>query len=117
MGDLVFLKVSSWKKVLHFGRKGKLSPRFIGPFEVLERVGLVTYRLRLLLEIKCIHDVFHVSILLEVHKDLSYNEEPIKIMTRDVNVLWNKVIPLVKVLWRNHNTEEVTWEMEESMRA
>ena len=63
VGDKVFLKVSPWKKVLRFGRKGKLSPRFIGPYEITERIGLVAYRLALPLELEKIHDVFHVSML------------------------------------------------------
>ena len=63
VGDKVFLKVSPWKKVLRFGRKGKLSPRFIGPYEVSERVGPVAYRLILPPELEKIHDVFHVSML------------------------------------------------------
>ena len=63
MGDRVFLKVSPWRKVLKFGRRGKLSPRFIGPYEVVERVGLVAYRLALVSKLEKIHDVFHVSML------------------------------------------------------
>ncbi|KAA3484672.1 reverse transcriptase [Gossypium australe] len=63
IGDKVFLKVSSWKKVLRFGCKGKLSPRFIGPYEIIERVGPVAYRLSLTPELEKIHNVFHVSML------------------------------------------------------
>ena len=59
----MFLKESLWKKILHFGRKGKLSPRFIGPYEILERVGPVTYRLAFPLKLAKLHDVFHVSML------------------------------------------------------
>ena len=61
MGDKVFLKVSSWRKILRFGQKGKLSPRFIGPYEILERVGYVAYPLALPPELAKLHDVFHVS--------------------------------------------------------
>ncbi len=61
VGDKGFLKVSPWKKIMRFGRKGKLSPRFIGPYEVLERVGLLAYRLALPLELEKIHNVFHVK--------------------------------------------------------
>ena len=63
MGDMVFLKVSPWKKILRFGKKGKLSPRFIGPYRVLKRIGPVAYQLELPPELDRIHDVFHVSML------------------------------------------------------
>jgi len=131
IGDKVFLKVSPWKKVLRFGRKGKLSPRFIGPYEVIERVGPVAYRLALPPELDKIHNVFHVSMLrryrsdpshvisreeIEIQPDLTYEEEPLRILGREVKELRNKQIPLVKVLWRHHNTEEATWESEETMR-
>jgi len=131
VGDKVFLKVSPWKKVLRFGRKGKLSPRFIGPYEVIERVGPVAYRLALPPELDKIHNVFHASMLrryrsdpshvisreeIEVQPNLTYEEEPIQILAREVKELRNKQIPLVKVLWRHHNTEKATWESEETMR-
>ncbi|KAA3483558.1 DNA/RNA polymerases superfamily protein [Gossypium australe] len=131
VGDEVFLKVSPWKKVLRFGKKGKLSPRFIGPFKVLRRVGLVAYQLELPAELSQIHDVFHVSMLrryrsdpshvlaveeVEVSPDLTMEEEPVQILDRDVKVLRRKSVPLVKVLWRNHGVEEATWEPEDVMR-
>ncbi|XP_039034121.1 uncharacterized protein LOC120170212, partial [Hibiscus syriacus] len=99
VGDKVFLKVSPWKKVLRFGRKGKLSPRFIGPYEIVKRVGPVAYQLTLPHEMEKIHD-----------------EEPIQILAHEIKQLRNKIIPLVKVLWRNHRVEEATWEREEDMR-
>ena len=68
--DKVFLKVSPWKKILRFGRKGKLSPRFIGPYEVIERIGPVAYRLALPAELEKIHNVFHVSMLRCYRSDL-----------------------------------------------
>ncbi|KAK5825584.1 hypothetical protein PVK06_020440 [Gossypium arboreum] len=113
VGDKVFLKVSPWKKVLRFGRKGKLSPRFIGPYEISERVGPVAYRLILPPELERIHNVFHVSMLrryrsdpshvispseVEIQADMSYEEEPIRILAREVKELRNKRVPLVKVL-------------------
>ncbi|KAL5786007.1 hypothetical protein ACOSQ2_008399 [Xanthoceras sorbifolium] len=131
VGDRVFLKVSPWKKILRFGKKGKLSQRFIGPYEIIERVGPVTYRLALPLELEKIHDVFHVSMLrryrsdpshkvqteaIEIQPDLTYEEEPVEILDREIKELRNKKIPLVKILWRNHNVEEATWESEEVMR-
>ena len=115
---------------MRFGKKGKLSPRFIGPYEVIENVGPMAYRLALPLELEKIHNVFHVSMLrryksyqshvvssetIELRSDLTYEEEPVEILAREVRELWNKQIPLVKVLWRNHKTEEVTWESEEAM--
>ena len=129
--EKVFLKVSHWKKVMRFGKKGKLSPRFIGPYEVIEKVGPVAYRLALPPELEKIHSVFHVSMLrryrsdpshvvssetIELRPDLTYEEEPVEILAREVKELRNKKILLVKVLWRNHKTEEVTWESEETMR-
>ena len=69
MGDKVFLKVSPWRKVLRFGKKGKLSPRFIGPYEVLERIGPVAYRLELSPELANLHDVFHVFMLRKYRYD------------------------------------------------
>ena len=63
MGDHVFLRISPWKGVLRFGKKGKLSPYYMGPYEIVERIGEVAYRLRLPPELARIHDVFHVSML------------------------------------------------------
>ena len=127
VGDKVFLKVSPWKKILRFGRKGKLCPRFIGPYEVIERIGPVAYRLALPIELERIHNVFHVSMLrryrsdashvippteVEIRLDMTYDEEPIKILAREVKQLRNKGIALVKVLWQKHGVEEATWEPE-----
>ncbi|KAL5819629.1 hypothetical protein ACOSQ4_023471 [Xanthoceras sorbifolium] len=94
-------------------------------------MGPVACRLALSLELEKIHNVFHVSMLrryrsdpshrvqtetIEIQPNLTYNEEPVKILNREVKELRNKRIPLVKVLWRNHNVEEATWESEEVMR-
>ena len=129
--DFVFLKVAPMKGVMRFGKKGKLSPRYIGPFEIIERVGNVAYRLALPPELASVHNVFHVSMLkkyvpdsshilsqepVEVHADLTYEEKPVQILAKENKVLRNKIIPLVKVLWRNHKIEEATWEREEDMR-
>lgn len=117
---------------MRFGKKGKLSPRFVGPYEVLERVGPVAYRLALPPSMEKIHNVFHVSMLrryrsnpahvlkvdeVAIEPDLTYEEEPVQILAREVKQLRNKTVPLVKVLWRNHKVEEATWEPEESIRA
>lgn len=131
-GDRVFLKVSPWKGIMRFGKKGKLSPRYIGPYEVLERIGKVAYRLALPPELSRIHNVFHVSMLrkyipdpshvlsyqpVELNEDLTYEEEPVDILDRKEQVLRTKRIPLVKVLWKSHSIEEATREPEDSMRV
>ena len=110
---------------------GKLSPRFIGPYVVIEKVGPVAYRLALPPELEKIHNVFHVSMLrryrlnpshvvssetIELRPDLTYEEEPVEILAREVKELRNKNILLVKVLCRNNKTEEATWESEDTMR-
>ncbi|GJY59671.1 putative nucleotidyltransferase, ribonuclease H [Tanacetum coccineum] len=84
--------VSPSEEVKRFGIKGKLSPRFIGPFEILEHIG-------------------------EIQPDMSLSEEPESILDRQERVMRNKVIPFVKILWKNHPEREATWETEESMRA
>ena len=110
--------------MIRFGKKkGKLSPRFIGPYEVIEKVGEVAYRLALPPDLEKIHSVFHVLMLrryrsdpshvvssetTEPRPDLTYEEEPVEILAREVKELQNKKIPLVKVLWRNHKIEEAT---------
>ncbi|XP_016706979.2 uncharacterized protein [Gossypium hirsutum] len=119
------------KKILRFGQNGKLSPRFIAPYRILKRVGPVTYQLELLSELDQIHDVFHVSMLtcyhcdpthtvtveeIEVRPDVTFEEEPVQILDREVKVLRKKFIPLVKVLWHNHSSKEATWEPEEAMQ-
>jgi hypothetical protein len=131
VGDHVFLKVSPWKGVIRFGRGGKLSPRFIGPFEILERVGKVAYRLALPPALSEVHDVFHISQLrryirddnhvldfseLTVRQDLSFEAQPIAILDRREKVLKNKVIKLVRVGWNPHSPGESTWELEEEIR-
>nr|GFC13450.1 putative nucleotidyltransferase, ribonuclease H [Tanacetum cinerariifolium] len=107
-GDHVFLKVSPARGVRRFGIKGKLSPRFIGPFKILDRVGEVSYRLALPPQLSHVHDVFHVSLL---------REEPKAILDRQDRVMRKKTIPFVKILWRNHPEREATWETEESIRT
>ncbi|KAA0051054.1 pol protein [Cucumis melo var. makuwa] len=132
VGDMVFLKVAPMKGVLRFVKKGKLSPRFVGPFEILEQIGPVAYRLALPSSFAAVHDVFHISMLrkyvadpthvvdfepLQISENLSYEEQPVEVLTREVKKLRSREIPLVKVLWQNHRVEEATWEKEEDMRA
>ncbi|KAA0043088.1 ty3-gypsy retrotransposon protein [Cucumis melo var. makuwa] len=123
VGDMVFLKVATVKGVLRFEKKGKLSPRFVGPFEILEQIGPVAYRLALPPSLSAVHDVFHVSMLrkyvadpthvmdfepLQLSENLSFEEQLIEILAREVKKLRNREISLVKVLWRNHGVEEAT---------
>ncbi|KAL4320065.1 hypothetical protein GQ457_18G005740 [Hibiscus cannabinus] len=130
VGDRVFLKVSPWKKVMRFGRKGKLSPRYIGTYEIVERVGPFAYRLLLPPELERIHDVFHVSMLrkyrsdpshvmpveeIELNPDLSYDGEPMEILASDSKVLRGRTIELAKVKWRHRGVEEATWERKDDM--
>ncbi|KAA0067058.1 pol protein [Cucumis melo var. makuwa] len=130
--DKVFLKVAPMKGVLRFERRGKLSPCFVGPFEILERIGLVAYRLALPPSLSTVHDTFHVFMLrkyvtdpshvvdygpLDIDENLSYTEQPVEVLAREIKKLRNREIPLVKVLWRNHKVEEATWEREDDLRA
>ncbi|XP_012448853.2 uncharacterized protein LOC105772052 [Gossypium raimondii] len=118
------------EKVLRFGCKGKLSPRFIGPYHILKRMGPIAYQLELPPKLDRIHDVFHVSMLkcyrsdpthivpveeIDVRLDLTFEEEPVQILDREVKVLRRNSILLVKILWRNHSTEEATWEPEDAI--
>ncbi|GJY21416.1 hypothetical protein Tco_0393982 [Tanacetum coccineum] len=131
VGDRVLLKVTPWKGVVRFGKKGKLAPRYAGPFEILERIGLVAYRLRLLEELSSVHDTFHVSNLkkcladanlhvpldeIKVDKTLRFVEEPIEIMDQEVKKLKRRKIALVKVRWNSKWDPEFTWEHEDQMR-
>ena len=110
--------------------EGKLSPRFIKPYEVIEKVCIVEYRLALPLEFEKIHNVFNVSMLrryrsdpshvvsskkIDLRPNLTYEYELVEILAREVRELRNKLITLVIVLWRNHKREEATWESEEAM--
>ncbi|KAI9160452.1 hypothetical protein LWI28_008192 [Acer negundo] len=132
IGDNVFLKVAPMKGVLRFCKKGKLSPRSVGPFEILERIGDLAYRLALPPSLSRVHTVFHVSMLrkyvpnlshvisyepFQLKGDLTYDEIPIQILDRKVQELRTNNISLVKVLWRNYAIEEATWEREDEIRA
>ena len=118
--------------VARFGKRGKLSPRFIGPFEILDRVGTVAYRLALPPSLSGVHGVFHVSMLRRytpdsVHvvdwgeitddTDGTFEKRLVCIMDSRDQVLQRKTVRLVKVLWQHHGVEEPTWECEDTMRA
>ncbi|GKE81528.1 putative reverse transcriptase domain-containing protein, partial [Tanacetum coccineum] len=128
---VVLLKVSPWKGVVHFGKKGKLAPRYVGPFEILDRIGLVAYRLRLLEELSSVHDTFHVSnpkkcladanlhVPLDeimVDKTLCFVEEPVEIMEREIKKLKHRNIALVKIRWNSKRSPKFTWEHEDQIR-
>ncbi|KAL8124972.1 hypothetical protein AgCh_012593 [Apium graveolens] len=130
-GDKVLLKISPGKGLTRFGNKGKLSPRYVGPFEVLRRFGRVAYELALPPQMQNLHNVFHVSLLkkynvdashvielelVEIQPDLSYVEQPVRILDRKERTLRNKVVPLVRVFWRNPIVEESTWVLEIEMQ-
>ena len=112
VGDKVMLKISPWKNVVRFGKRGKLSPRYVGPYKIIKKIGEVAYKLELPEELQGIHNTFHVSNLrkcladentevnlkdVKVDKTLSYIEEPEAIVDRKVRKLRNKEIALVKV--------------------
>ncbi|GJV09724.1 hypothetical protein Tco_1351265 [Tanacetum coccineum] len=132
VGDKVLLKVLPWKGVMRFGKKGKLAPRYVGPFKILEMIGLVAYRLRLPKELSEVHDTFHVSNLkkcladaylhvpldeIEVDKTLHFVEKPVEIMDREVKTLKRNKISIVKVRWNSKHGPEFTWEHDDHMKA
>ncbi|GJZ92264.1 putative reverse transcriptase domain-containing protein [Tanacetum coccineum] len=128
VGDMVLLKVLPWKGVVRFGKRGKLSPRYIGPFKILARVDHVAYTLELPKELKGIHSVFHVSNLkkcladenliipldeIQLDDKLHFIEEPIEIVDREVKRLKKSRIPIVKVHWNSQRGPKFTWECED----
>jgi hypothetical protein len=132
VGDFVYLKVSPMRGMKRFKVKGKLSPRYISPFKILERKGEVAYQLELPDSLSDVHDVFHVSQLkeclrvpeeqlpmkeLNVNQDLTYSEYPIRILERSNIITRSKVIKRCKVQWSHHSKDEATWEREEELRA
>jgi hypothetical protein len=127
----VYLKVSPLRGMRRFKFKGKLSPRFIGPFRVFRRVGEMSYQLELPDKLSDVHNVLHVSQLkkclrvpeeqlpmeeISVQGDLTYTEYPIKILDTLTQVTRNKVIKMCKVQWSHHGEDEATWEREEEFR-
>ncbi|GJW77393.1 putative reverse transcriptase domain-containing protein [Tanacetum coccineum] len=131
VGDKVMLKVSPWKGVIRFGKRGKLNPRYIGPFKILAKVGTVAYRLELPEKLSRVHSTFHVLNLKkclsneplaipldEIHIDekLNFIEEPVEIMDHEVKRLKQSRIPIVKVCWNSRRGPEYTWEREDQMQ-
>ena len=132
VGDFVYLKVSPIRGVRRFGVKGKLAPRYIGPYQILARRGEVAYQLSLPENLSAVHDVFHVSQLkkclrvpeeqlpvegLEVQEDLTYVEKPVQILEVADRVTRRKTIRMCKVKWNHHSEEEATWEREDDLMA
>ncbi|KAI3505152.1 hypothetical protein L1887_27074 [Cichorium endivia] len=131
VGDKVMLKVSPWKGVIRFGKRGKLSPRFLGPFKVLERIGSQAYQLDLPPELQGIHNTFHVCYLrkclaeeenviplsdIQVNDEVRYTEEPVSILDRKTKKLRQKEVGLVKIQWKHRGGANMTWEPENEMR-
>ncbi|GJU78262.1 hypothetical protein Tco_1275332 [Tanacetum coccineum] len=132
VGDHVMLKVSPRKGVIRFGKRGKLNPRYIGPFKILKRIGPVAYKLELPEELSNVYSTFHVSNLkkclsdeslvipmkeLRLDDKLNFVEEPVEIMDREVKQLKQSRIPIVKVRWNFKRGPEFTWEREDQIRA
>ncbi|GKE48675.1 hypothetical protein Tco_1479933 [Tanacetum coccineum] len=129
--DKVMLKVSPWKGVIRFGKRGKLNPRYIGPFKILAKVGTVAYRLELPEQLSQVYSTFHVSNLkkcfsdeplaipldkIQIDDKLNFIEEPVEIMDREVKRLNQSRIPIVKVCWNSRRGPEFTWEREDQMK-
>ncbi|KAI3802063.1 hypothetical protein L1987_30187 [Smallanthus sonchifolius] len=131
VGDLVLLKVSPWKGVIHFGKKDKLAPRYVGPFKILERIGKVAYKLELPPSLGNVHPTFHVSNLkkcltdenlhipiddVRINETMHFVEKPEEIMDREIKQLKRSRIPIVKVRWESKRGPEFTWEREDQMK-
>ncbi|GKC82144.1 putative reverse transcriptase domain-containing protein [Tanacetum coccineum] len=131
VGDYVLLKVSPWKGVVRFEKKGKLAPRFVGPFEIVKKVCHVAYRLDLLEELNGVHDTFHVSNLkkclvdptlqvpldeIRVDAKLNFMEEPVEILEREFKKLKRSRIAIIKVRWNLKRSPEFTWERKDQMK-
>ncbi|GKC48681.1 hypothetical protein Tco_1071426 [Tanacetum coccineum] len=131
VGDIVMLKVSPWKGVVCFGKWGKLNPRYVGPFKVLEKVGEVAYKLELPEELSRVHNTLHVSNLKKCHANeplavlfdglhlddkLHFVEELVEIVGHEVKRLKQSRIPLVKVRWNSKRGPEFTWECEDQFK-
>jgi hypothetical protein len=126
--DYVYLKVSAMKGVSRFGVKGKLAPRYIGPFLILEQCGPVAYRLQLPETLSVVHNVFHVSLLkkcvrvpdrtvevmdVALELDLTYSEHPIRVLDQKDRVTRKRTLKFYKIQWNQHTEDEATWETQD----
>ena len=131
MGDMVFLSVSHTRRVVKFGKRSKLSPKFVGPFEIIQWVDKCAYCLALPPSLFGVHDVFHVSMLkkyiidpshvldysgLQLDDRLTLEEYSVCILDREERALRSRSIPFVKVAWSHHSDEDAMWEREDQMR-
>ncbi|XP_058219910.1 uncharacterized protein LOC131330378 [Rhododendron vialii] len=131
-GEHVFVKIKPRRGVIRFGKKGKLSPRYIGPFEILEKIGEVAYRLALPPQIDRVHNVIHVSMLrkymshpshilnweeITLNEDTTFDEQPVEIQDYSEKNIRGKTIKLVRILWRHQGIKESTWERADTMRT
>ena len=132
VGDNVYLRVSPMKGVQRFGMRGKLAPRYVGPFPITERCGPVSYRVELPSHLSAVHNIFHVSQLrkclrvptevvdtenLQLEPDLIYPEHPVRIVNHKTRVTRNQTSNFYKVQWSNHSEREATWETEEFLKS
>jgi hypothetical protein len=132
VGDHVYLRVSPMKGVKRFGVKGKLEPRYIGPFPILKKCGTMAHKLDLPPSLAGVHDIFHISQLkkclkahvdvalpevISLEADLSYPGNPIKVIDQKDRVMRRKAIKFFKIQWSNHTEEEATWESENFLRS
>jgi hypothetical protein len=130
VGDEVLLKVSPTKGIVRFGIKGKLSPRYIGPYLITTRVGSLAYRLQLPESMAGVHPVFHISMLRKyirdpelkikvdpiiIQQDLTIDAQPVHILEFSKRVMCNRIIKYIKILWSNQMEREATWELESTM--
>ncbi|WVZ58718.1 hypothetical protein U9M48_008958, partial [Paspalum notatum var. saurae] len=131
-GDHVYLRVSPMKGVHRFGVKGKLAPRYVGPFKISEKCGPVAYRLELPPRLAAVHDIFHVSQLkkcprvpeeevdtsqVQIEPDLTYEAGPVKVPDQKQRSTRRSTVTMYKVQWSEHTEEEATWETEEYLRT
>ncbi|GKE46309.1 putative reverse transcriptase domain-containing protein [Tanacetum coccineum] len=131
VGDKVMLKVSPWKRVIRFGKRGKLNPRYIGPFKIIAKVGTLAYRLELPEQLCQFYSTFHVSNTkkcfvdepvaipldeIQIDEKLHFIEELVEIMDQEVKRLKQSHIPIVKVRWNSRRGPEFTWEREDQMK-
>ncbi|GJT71844.1 putative reverse transcriptase domain-containing protein [Tanacetum coccineum] len=131
VGAKVMLKVSPWKRVIRFGKRGKLNPRYIRPFKIIAKAETIAYRLKLPEQLSRVHRTFHVSNLkkcisdetlaipldeIQIDDKLHFIEEPVEIMDREVKHLKQSRIPIVKVRWNSRTGPEFTWEREDQMQ-